>query len=140
MKRLSFLLLPLFLSAGTYSGIEFTEVEENTTLYLVNYGSFIDINDILRDSTVTNNILDERFSLRPDGFTSISQLDNVSGVNRKKLWNLKQSSHIFDTRQYVNDLGLTFPQYHFLMALSGLLLGFLFLFSVVLHITLQRSR
>ena len=121
---------------ATYSGIEFTSVEENQTLYLVNYGSYTDIYNVLRSSSTTNNILDTRFDLKDDGgFTDIQQLDDVFGVDDERLYKLKQYAHIFDTRQFVNELGLTLPNYNFLMGLSGVIVGAAFLFVVVRTVT-----
>jgi len=110
-----------------YSGITFTDAEIQTTLYFVNYGSYADIYNVIRSSSTTNNILDTRYDLRDDGgFTDIQQLDDVSGVSAERLYKLKQYSHVFDTRQFINDLGMTYPDYNFLMGLSGLLVGAVF--------------
>ena len=121
---------------ATYSGIDFTSVEENQTLYLVNYGSYTDIYNVIRNSSTTNNILNTRYDLRDDGgFTTIQQLDDVSGVSAKRLYKLKQYAHVFDQRQFVNELGLTYPQYHFLLGLFGLIIGAFFMYVVVRTVT-----
>lgn len=136
MKKYVFssLLLSSFLFAeGTYSGIFFTDYEENATLYLVNYYDYTTLKRILNNSTTTNNILKVRLS---SPYTSITQLDNTSGVSKRRLNDLRLYSHILDWSNYTSDLGLTLHQENFLYGLTGILIGFSFLLIFILVVVL----
>ena len=128
-----FLLLSSFLFGGTYSGVTFTSYEENATLYLVNYYDYTSLNNIINNSTTTNNILNARLS---SSYTNIADLDNTSGISKIKLNDLRLYSHLIDWSNYTNDLGLTLHQTNFLYGLTGLLIGFTMLISFVLVVIL----
>ena len=73
------LLIFLFLSTssyadGTYSGVYFTDYEENATLYLCNYYSYSDLKDILNNSSAANNLVNGRVSSL---YSSISDVDSI---------------------------------------------------------------
>ena len=145
MKKLLFfglikkaLLIFLFLSSssyasGTYSGIYFTDYEENATIYLCNYYSYQSLRDILTSSSTAKNIINSRVKSL---FTSVYDIDRVSGVSSKKLHYLKQASHLINWNQYTDQFGMTLHQTNFIYALSGALLGFgFFFFSILIIVT-----
>jgi len=134
MKKLLLLSL-LFLSSllslnasGTYSGVSFTDYEENATIYFVNYYSYQNLKGVLNSSSTSNKILSHR---KDDLFTSIPEIDDISGVNTQRLHNLKQQGHLIDWNVYTDDFGLTLHQTNFLYGLTGVLIGFVFLFGFI---------
>jgi len=117
--------------SGTYSGIYFTDYEENATLYLCNYYNYIDIYNTTRNRTASNNIVDTRV----DGlYTSIQQIDDLGYVTANRLHRLKQQSHLIDWNVFTDDFGMTLHQTNFIYALVGSLIGFTFLFFFILSI------
>ncbi|WP_457744958.1 hypothetical protein [Sulfurimonas sp.] len=120
---------------GTYSGIYFTDYEENATLYFCNYYNYIDINDVVRNSNAANNIVNGRV----DGlYSSISDIDSLGYVTANRLHRLKQESHLIDWNIYTDDFGMTLQQTNFIYALVGSLIGFTFLFFFI-YILISRG-
>jgi len=118
---------------GTYSGVYFTDQEENMTLLLVNHASYQDLYNVIKKSTTVTNILNESYFNRDDGgITSIDQLDMIPGVGPVTLYRLKQYSYKWTSDIIINPkFGTNYPQTNFLYALSGILIGFVFMFGVI---------
>jgi len=132
------LILFLFLSTskadGTYSGIYFTTYEENATVYLCNYYSYGYLKDIVNNSTTANNIVNGRVDSL---YTSVSDIDAISGVSKNRLHRLKQASHLIDWNKYSDDFGMTLHETNFIYALVAVLIGFVFLFFSVYVLVLK---
>ena len=131
MKKIlimSFLFLSFLRAEGTYSDVYFTDVEENATIYLCNYYSYSDFRNIRIDEDTATNIVNTRI----DGlYESVEDIDDVDGIETNQLHYLKQKSHLIDWNVYTDDFGLTLHQTNFLFGLSGLLIGFIFLFGFI---------
>lgn len=127
---LSFLFFSSLLSlhaSGTYSGIYFTDYEEEASLYLCNYYSKQTFKDLGFGNTDANAIVNNRVNL----YTSITDIDNLSSIGSADLDKIKKESHLIDWNIYTDDFGLTLTQTNFLYGLTGLLIGFTFLFASV---------
>jgi hypothetical protein len=115
----------LLRAEGTYSGVYFTDYEENATIYLCNYYPYQHFKNLYISSSTSKNIINNRF------YTSISDIDDVSGVAKKQLRYLREDSHLIDWNKYTDDFGMTLHQTNFIYALSGVLIGFSFLFVFI---------
>lgn len=133
MKKLlliSFLFFSSLQAEGTYSGVYFSDYEEAASLYLCNYYPKQTFKDIGLGNTVANTIINNRIPL----YTSISQIDNLTGIGSTYLSRIVRQSHLIEWNLYTDDFGLTLHQTNFLYGLTGLLLGFVFLLGFVLII------
>ncbi len=143
LKVLSlFLFVTSLLAEGDYSHVHFTDVEENMTLLLVNHADYNTLYGILKNSTDVRHIQRESFLNRhKGGITTISQLDDISGITAGDLYKLKQYSYKFFTQViFDSDLGVTFNEYNFLIGLISVLAGFTFLFwSVYIFIDVAKK-
>ena len=110
---------------GDYSGVHFSDYEENATIFLCNNYSYQDLKDILISSSTAKNIVRDRID---SPYTSVSDIDSVSGVNKSRLHYLKQASHLVDWSLYSDEFGMSKHQTNFIYALSAVLIGFTFLF------------
>jgi hypothetical protein len=112
------------------------------TLLFVNHADYRTLYNVLRSSSDAKKILNERYKNRDDGgITSIEELDDISGISGKDLYNLKQYSYKFYTEViFDSDLGITYNEYNFLIGLIGVLAGFTFLFwSVYIFIDVAKK-
>ncbi len=136
IKKALLIFLFLFTSSyaeGDYSGVHFTDYEENATVYLCNYYSQGYLKDILQNNNTAKNIVDGRFNSR---YTSVSDIDKVNGVNKYRLARLRDASHLIDWNSYTDDFGMTLHQTNFIYALTGALIGFgFFFFSILIIVT-----
>ncbi|WP_456479655.1 hypothetical protein [Nautilia sp.] len=132
-----FLFLTFLFAEGTYSGVYFTDIEENMTLLLVNHADYNTLYGILRNSTDVNNILNERFYNRDNGgIISIKQLDDIRYISDKDLYKLKQYSYKWTADIIIDPkFGTTYPQTNFLYGLSGILIGFIVMFGFIRAVT-----
>ncbi|WP_373002617.1 hypothetical protein [Sulfurimonas sp.] len=133
MRKL-FLLSFLFFSSlvslqasGTYSGIYFTDYEEQASLYFCNYYSEKDFLDIGLSNTDITSLVNNRINL----FISITEIDNLSAIDSLDLDKIKKQSHLIDWNVYSDDFGMTLHQTNFLYGLTGVLIGFVFLFGFI---------
>jgi len=128
---LTFLLFFSALNAeGTYQGIDFTDYEETSTLYLTNYYNFQMFEDCNIEEK-SNNIV----NIRKDGlYMDIEDLVNRVELSSSQLHKLKQQSHLINWNVYTDDFGMTLHQTNFMYALTGVLIGFTFLLGFVLII------
>jgi hypothetical protein len=132
-----FLFITLLFSDGDYSGVHFSDIEENMTLLLVNHADYRTLYNVLRSSSDAKKILNVRYKNRDDGgITSIEQLDDIRGISGKDLYNLKQYSYKWTADIIINPkFGTTYPQTNFLYALSGILIGFIVMFGFIRAVT-----
>ena len=122
------LVLSLFASISLGVASSFTEYEKNATLFLVNFYSYKSINDIVQDDTSAINIIRNRSY---NQYIDIDVLFGDLNYNYIELNNLRLASHLIDWSSYSNDLGLNKQDTNFLYALTGVLIGFVFLFWFV---------
>jgi len=115
-------------ASGTYSGIYFDDYEEKATLYLCNYYSYSYLNDVINNSTTSRNLINGRIETL---YSTVSDIDDISGVGSKTLHYLKQESHLIDWNTYTDEFGMTLHQTNFMYALVGTLIGFTFLFFFI---------
>jgi hypothetical protein len=115
-------------AAGTYSGIYFDDYEEKATLYYCNYYSYTDFYNVLKNSSASKNIVNNRVN---GLYTSIKDIDNLGYVTANRLHRLKQQSHLIDWNKYTDEFGMTLHQTNFIYALVGTLIGFTFLFFFI---------
>ncbi len=130
MKKILVLTLLFFnsLSAdSTYSGIKFTSYEIQASLYLCNYYPKQTFKDLGFSGTDAKKIVNNRRTL----YTSISQIDLLSGIGSSDLDKIKKQSHLIEWNLYTNHLGMTLHQTNFLYGLSGVLIGFMFMFGFI---------
>lgn len=123
-----FLFLNFLNADETHSNVNFTDIEINSTLYLCNYYSYQTFRDLKLTNDSSSAIIKER---KDNLFTSISQVDSLTGINGKQLHYLKQESHLIDWNTFTDEFGMTLHQTNFLYGLTAVLIGFVFLFSFV---------
>ena len=120
-------------ASGTYSDVNFTDYEENATVYLANYYSYQDFKNLDISSRTSKNLL----SARDDAlFETVSDIDDVNGIGTDQLYYLRQASHLIDWGNYTNQLGLTLHQTNFLYGLTAILIGFTMLIFFTLVVIL----
>ena len=130
MKKFIIFLFLVFNSLyayGTYDGVYFNDYEVNASLYYCNYyprQSFIDLGISSSDATT---IVNGRNTL----YTSLSQVAALSGIVESDMQKIKSQSHLIDWNVYTDDLGMTLHQTNFIYALTGVLIGFTFLFAFI---------
>lgn len=127
-----FLLFSLSHAAGTYDGISFTDAEEEIGLYLCNYAPKQTFLDLGYTDTQAVSVI----SSRP--FPTMLDCSNSSGMTVSNTQYLNQYTHFFDYKLMTNDMGMTERDYQFLMGLTGLLSGFVFLLGFILIIVNKR--
>jgi len=111
--------------ADWHGNIEFTDYEENATLYLVNYYPYQHFKDIYLGSTDSKAIIKNR------PFGDLYDLEDAVSLNDNQ-WNyLRQDSHLIEWNKYTDDFGMTLHQTNFIYALVGALIGFTFLFFFI---------
>ena len=132
-----FFIVTSLYAEGDYSDVHFTDLEENMTLLFVNHADYRTLYNVLRSSSDAKKILNERYKNRDDGgITSIEELDDISGISGKDLYNLKQYSYKWTADIIINPkFGTTYPQTNFLYALSGILIGFIVMFGFIRAVT-----
>jgi len=118
----------LLFSSGTYSNTYFTDYEENATIYLANYYSYQSFKNLRISATTSKNLVNSRIN---SPYTSIADIDAVSGISKTQLNYLRQQSHLIDWNHYTDDFGMSLHQTNFIYALVGSLIGFVFLFFFV---------
>lgn len=125
-----FLLSALFLSlfAGPAISSIFTDYEINAILHLVNFYDYEYINKIIQDDSSAVRIVTNRANI---SYTDIDSIYQDLNYNYIELNNLRLASHLIDWSNYSNSLGLSLNQTNFLYGLSGILIGFVFLFGFV---------
>ena len=116
---------------GTYSGIYFTSYEENATIYLANYYPYAHFKDLRITSTTSKNLVNGR---KHNLYSSIDDIDSVSGISGTQLAYLRQDSHLIDWNNYTTDWGMTLHEQNFIYALLGTMIGFVFMFFFILTI------
>ena len=126
-----FLIHSSLFASGTYSGIHFTDYEENATIYLANYYSYAHFKDLRISATTSKNLVNDR---KENLYTSIPDIDNVRGISGTQLSYLKQDSHLIDWNIFTTDWGLTLHEQNFIYALLGTILGSIFLFFFIYSI------
>ena len=112
-------------ASGTYSNVDFNDYEENATLYLVNNYSYQDFKNLRISATTSKNIINGRVEWE---YETIWDIDDISGISKKQLHYLKQESHLIDWNKYTDKFGMTLHQTNFIYALTGVLIGFTFMF------------
>jgi hypothetical protein len=125
---LFFLFHSSLFASGTYSGIYFTDYEENATVYLCNYYQYAHFKDLRITATTSKNLVNDR---KNQLYTSVTDIDNVSGISGTQLAYLRQDSHLIDWNKYTNDYGMTLQQTSFMYALLGSLIGIVWLFFFI---------
>ena len=128
---LFFLFHSSLFASGTYSGIYFTDYEENATIYLANYYSYAYFKNLRISATTSKNLVNDR---KKNLYTSIPDIDNVRGISGTQLSYLKQDSHLIDWNKFTTDWGLTLHEQNFIYALLGTILGSIFLFFFIYSI------
>lgn len=133
MKKSIFFLFLVYNSlfaAGTYDGVDFTDYEEQAALYLCNYYPYQLFIDLSISSTDSGRIIDARTV----PFIHISEVANISGIDAVDMYKIRAQSHLIDWNIYTDDFGMTLHQTNFIYALTGVLVGFVFLFAFVFMI------
>ncbi|MFA5234890.1 MAG: hypothetical protein WC390_10870 [Sulfurimonas sp.] len=134
MKKIIFFLFLVFKSLnadGTYADVYFTDYEENSSLYFCNYYNYNDFLNLGVPASIVDNITFTRISTP---FTSLQQVADIDGVNFYVMANIRQQSHLIDWNIFTDDFGMTLHQTNFIYALTGVLVGFVFLLSFVFMI------
>lgn len=129
MKRLIFsiaLLFSLSHASATYQGIYFDDYEVNATTYLITYYPYSTFMSLNFSSVYSQYIIDCRNS----GTPTLSCL-NSKGFTSGHFNRIREQSHLIDWNIATNSLGITDRDYHFLMAFSAVLIGFVFLFFLL---------
>lgn len=130
MKKSIFFLFLVYNSlfaVGTYDGVLFSDYEEQAGLYYCNYGdyqSFVELGISAADSVL---IVNGRQTL----YTSLTQVANIVGIVNTDMYRIRQHSHLIDWNIYTDDFGMTLHQTNFIYALTGVLVGFVFLFAFI---------
>ncbi len=134
MKKIIISLFSLFAlshASGTYDTYTFTDTEERYALFFVNYYTAGDIQSIGLNSTDSTNIL----NLRP--ITSLLDVANLSSTTGTDMKRIREVSHLVSipdqntTMTSYNALGVKVSDFNYLMALCGLLIGFIFAFALI---------
>jgi hypothetical protein len=118
-----------FLNASTTeSGIYFNNYEENATIYLCNYYPYSHFKELRITATTSKNIVNGR---KHNLYTSIHDINNISGISATQLSYLKSDSHLIDWSDFSTDWGMTVHQKNFIYGIAGSLIGFVFLFFFI---------
>jgi hypothetical protein len=115
-------------ASGTYSGIKFTDYEENATVYLANYYSYQTFKNLRITSTTSKNLINDR---KKQLYKTVSDIDKVSGISGTQLSYLRQESHLIDWNKYTDDFGMSLHQTNFVYAILGALIGSIWLFFFI---------
>ena len=137
MKKIIIALFSLFAlshASGTYDGYFFTDTEEKYALFFCNYYTSSDIVANGLASNDATNIL----SNRPiSALLTVSNISTISGTDMERI---REISHIVSipdqntTMTSYNALGVKVSDFNYLMALCGLLIGFIFAFALITSI------
>ncbi len=133
MKKSLFLLFLVYNSlfaVGTYDGVDFSDYEEQAGLYFCNYGDYTTFVGLGISTTDSAAIVNGRQTL----YTSLSQVAALTGIVNTDMYRIRQHSHLVDWNIYTNDFGMTLHQTNFIYALTGVLVGFVFLAAFVFMI------
>lgn len=133
MKKIfltSFLFIKLLHGAGTYDNVPFSDYEEQAGLYYCNYGDYQSFVELGISTTDSTQIVNGRQTL----YTSLTQVAALSGIVNTDMYRIRQHSHLIDWNIYTDDFGMTLHQTNFIYALTGVLVGFVFLAAFVFMI------
>lgn len=132
MKFFLLLLFTFSLSnaAITLKTVTFDDYEENASTHLITYYPYQDFLWMGLSTTNAGRILTCRNNLTP----TLMCVSNA-GLTTADLMRIREKSHIIDWNVYTDFLGMTLPQTNFLYGLSGLLIGFIFMFAFILIVT-----
>lgn len=126
-KILLFLSLCAFLHGSvTVQGITFNDYEQNASNFLLHRYPLQTFND-LGFSSLSSSIV---FNCRDLGTPTIECVSN-SGLTVSDLLRLRDQSYLIDWSVVTNSLGINQRDYNSLMALFGVLVGFLFAFGLI---------
>lgn len=137
MKKIIIALFSLFAlshGAGVYDTYSFTDTEEKYALFFCNYYTSSDIVATGLASNDATNII----NLRP--ISSLLNVSNISTVSGTDMERIREISHIVAipdqniTMTSYNALGVKVSDFNYLMALCGLLIGFIFAFALITSI------
>lgn len=137
MKKLVlslFSLSALLYSAGTYDTYVFTDDEEIYSLHFVNTALSTEISSIGLTTTDATAII----GLRP--ITTLLTVANNTNITGRDMLLIRSRSYAVDIpdhsvyNAYHASLGIKIYDYNFLMALMGVLMGFLFAFGLIYSI------
>ena len=127
---LFFLVYNSLFAAGTYDGVPFSDYEEQAGLYFCNYGDYTTFVGLGISAADSKLIVDNRNTL----YTSLSQVAALTGIVNTDMYRIRQHSHLVDWNIYTDDFGMTLHQTNFTYALTGVLVGFVFLFAFIFMI------
>lgn len=142
MKRIFFLFalsFSLLNAAGTYDGYAFSDEEELYSLHFVNTSLSTEMTGIGLSAADSTAIL----GLRPiTALSGVASNANITGRDmvliRSRSYAVEIPDHNTSMTEY-NALGIKVFDFNFLMALTGLFVGFVFLFFLV-YTTIDISR
>lgn len=132
MKKIIVLLFSLFsfsFGAGVYDGFDFTDYEEKGGLFFCNTATTSEITGAGLSSTHAAWLLSNRPFV--DLFT-VSNNINFFGDDMKRI---RERADAITIPAQNNPLGLLDSDFNYLMALSGLLIGILFAFGLIVNIS-----
>lgn len=130
MKKSLFLLLALFSlshAAITLKTVTFDDYEENASNYFLMYYP----RQSLLDLGLTTTVAGYAITCRNNGTPGLSCFSSL-GAATNDLIRIREQSHLIDWNVYTDSLGLKLDQTNFLYGLSGVLIGFIFMYSFIL--------
>lgn len=138
MKKIIILLFSLYsfsFGAITLKLVDFNDIEENQSTFVISYQSQQYLSDLPLSSQRVTNVL----TCRNNGTPTLTCISNA-GFTTADLLRVREAGYLQEN-QPINALGIKTFDYNFLMALLGLLIGVLFAFGLIYSVmNISRER